>query len=119
MTDRIWIDKTVPGQPWRVWTIEMTDLPEYVSRDVVDDAERRAFCSGRDAAAALFHAEQVRVWAEEIMSDLALNAGMTCQTYDDKVSAFCAIHETLTEIANMIRSIAPDMGDIINGGKDD
>jgi hypothetical protein len=55
--DRIWIDRTVPGQPWRVWTIEMTDLPEYVSRDVVDALLRRAkregWEAGRDAAAAV------------------------------------------------------------------
>ncbi len=63
--------------------------------------------AGRDPAAGLFHAEQVRVWADEILSDLALNDLMTVETYDDKVSAFLAIQGTLNEISNMIRSLTP------------
>jgi hypothetical protein len=36
MTDapeRVWLDCEM--QPWRVWTIEMNDLPEYVHGDLV------------------------------------------------------------------------------------
>jgi len=29
--DRIWVDRGF--QPWRVWTVEMPDLPEYLRRD--------------------------------------------------------------------------------------
>jgi hypothetical protein len=29
--ERIWLDKAF--QPWRVWTVEMSFLPEYVRRD--------------------------------------------------------------------------------------
>lgn len=71
-------------------------------------AERdEAWIAGRDAAAHLFHADQLQVWSDEILGDLALTAGMSASSYDDKVAAHHAVWETLNEIANMARSLSP------------
>lgn len=52
--ERIWLDKDF--LPWRVWTIEMSELPEYIRRDPavlaelpeVREAIRRALYATRD-----------------------------------------------------------------------
>ena len=61
MTDapeRIWIDCDM--QPWRVWTIEMTELRKYIRADLHEAALRAARVEGyeiarREAVARGFH----------------------------------------------------------------
>jgi hypothetical protein len=67
----------------------------------------RGWEAGRDAVVDLFHADQLQVWSDEVLSDLALTAGMSVSSYDDNVAAHQAVLETLTEIANMARSLTP------------
>lgn len=52
--DKVWLDRAM--QPWRVWTIEMTDLPEYVRRAPEVLAELPEVKSLVDAAEAMMRA---------------------------------------------------------------
>lgn len=58
-----------------------------------------------EAAAGLFHDEQMTIWSSEIMADMALDAGVQPADYDGVVDCYRAIRETLTEIGNAIRAL--------------
>ena len=60
-----------------------------------------------EAAAGLFHDEQMTIWSSEIMADMALDAGVQPADYDGVVDCYRAIRETLTEIGNAIRALPP------------
>jgi hypothetical protein len=64
-----------------------------------------------EAAAGLFHDEQMTIWSSEIMADMALDAGVQPADYDGVVDCYRAIRETLTEIGNAIRAL-PTPGDL-------
>lgn len=51
LPERIWLDAEM--QPWRVWTIEMTQLPSYTRTDIADAAHRAGYEAARDDALAM------------------------------------------------------------------
>ena len=51
MPERIWIDSAM--QPWRVWTIELSNLPQYTRTDIADAQTATAIASEKARASDL------------------------------------------------------------------
>lgn len=83
------------------------------ARDAQMRAEGRV--AGLREAAEMCHDEQVRVWAEEILSALALDGLLSVNTYDDKVAAYVAVSREIGEIGAAIRALADKIDGETNG----
>ncbi len=65
-------------------------------------AEARGRVKGMREAAEMFHEEQVRIWAEEILSSLALEGILSFGTYDKKVTAYVSVSNEINGISSAI-----------------
>ena len=54
----------------------------------------------------IFHDEQIRIWADEILDALAVIDVLDVKSYDDKVQAFCAVRDELRSIGRDVSARA-------------
>lgn len=79
-------------------------LTDADARAALDRLLAEARAQAWKEAADMFHTEQVRIWAQEILEGLALANVLRVETYDEKVDAFSAVQKELFSIGAAIRA---------------
>ena len=102
-TIHIW---QLKGSQWKMggWDLVPESGPAYTCDDLIEARIAAAVAAETERCAALFHDEQLRIWALEIMEALALCGVIDFKSYADKVDAFVAVIAELKAIAAAIRA---------------